>query len=149
MTTPSLHQRRPRPQKHIGRRRPLLAALIAAGLVALGANADEGVIRMGEARFKDRCAVCHGLDAKGAAPFAAMLVTEPADLTVLAETNGGVFPFGRVYDAIDGRDMVRAHGVRSMPVWGREWAESDAPGAETLIRGKILEIIIYLRSIQR
>jgi mono/diheme cytochrome c family protein len=104
----------------------------------------------GKARFMDTCAVCHGADAKGKGPVANLLTQVPTDLTMLAKNNGGVFPFGTVYDTIDGRDMPGAHGTREMPVWGKDW-KVDAPlsFSETWLRGRILELIIYLRSIQQ
>lgn len=43
------------------------------------------------------------------------------DLTALAKNNNGVFPFDRVYQIIDGRREVLAHGPRDMPVWGRNF----------------------------
>ena len=55
-----------------------------------------------------------------------------------------------MYDTIDGRDMPSAHGSREMPVWGANW-KLDSPGfgSDTLLRGRILEMIVYLRSIQQ
>ena len=46
------------------------------------------------------------------------LKSRVADLTVLAETSNGVFPFDRVYQIIDGRQEVKVHGPRDMPVSG-------------------------------
>ncbi len=80
------------------------------------------------------------------------LALKPADLTQIARRNGGVFPFWRVYRTIDGRELVRGHGSREMPVWGRHFQEeARRAGAvqETLIKGRILGLIFYLQSIQR
>ncbi|MEQ8660154.1 MAG: c-type cytochrome [Gammaproteobacteria bacterium] len=125
---------------------PLLASVVLAG-PALAA--DDDVAAVGKTRFMDFCAVCHGPDAKGGGPFAPMLNTSPPDLTMLASKNDGEFPFNAVYDMIDGRGMPGAHGTDEMPIWGGEWKRTDALGAETALRGRILEIIIYLRSIQQ
>ena len=46
------------------------------------------------------------------------LKKRPADLTVLAKRNNGVFPLNSVYRIIDGRDTIASHGTREMPVWG-------------------------------
>ncbi|MCB1749089.1 MAG: c-type cytochrome [Gammaproteobacteria bacterium] len=120
--------------------------------LAIGAPAqadDADVAAVGKERFGSYCAACHGLDAKGDGPVAFVLKKTPPDLTVLAKNNGGDFPFNKVYDMIDGRDMAGAHGTREMPVWGGEWKDSSKLGGETELRGRLLEIIIYLRSIQQ
>lgn len=99
--------------------------------------------------FLDYCAVCHGLDAQGNGPLASELTKQPPDLTRLAQRNGGEFPFWRVYATIDGRELIGAHGTREMPMWGFFWKyeEPDSP-SDTYTRGRILELMIYLRSIQ-
>jgi hypothetical protein len=38
----------------------------------------------------------------------------PTDLTVLTKKNNGVFPFDSVYEIIDGRKTVIAHGTRDI-----------------------------------
>jgi mono/diheme cytochrome c family protein len=122
-----------------------LLGLLALPLLA----ADQSVEDLGKARYMDYCAVCHGADGKGGGVFKAMLNKAPVDLTLLAKNNGGEFPFGRVYDTIDGRNMPGAHGTVEMPIWGGTWRTDTALGAETELRGRILEMIIYLRSIQQ
>jgi len=78
-----------------------------------------------------------------------MLTKKPADLTVLSKNNGGTFPFDRVFETIDGRDTIGgAHGTKEMPIWGGEWKGSSV-ASETALRGRILEMIIYLRSVQQ
>ena len=53
---------------------------------------------------------------------------------------------------IDGREeAIRGHGSREMPIWGTEFraaAGRGNPGAESAVRGRILELIYYLQSIQ-
>jgi hypothetical protein len=72
----------------------------------------------------------------------------------LSERNRGEFPFLKVFMMIDGRSVVPTHGTRIMPVWGyRYQLEADpnqvTPGvAETVIRGRILELVNYLEAIQ-
>lgn len=109
--------------------------------------ADEAVEKSGQIRFDQYCAVCHGTSAKGDGPFAALLTKRPADLTALAKRNGGEFPFGHAYDTIDGRNMLTAHGSREMPIWGKEMKDVGQ-GGETGLRGRLVETLIYLRSIQ-
>lgn len=139
------HHDRNRIRTHITR----LAVSACVALFAVNAPADENVEAAGKARFMENCAVCHGADAKGGGPFTPLLKSAPNDLTKLSQGAGGEFPFNRVYDAIDGRASVKgAHGSKDMPIWGGEWKGSSV-AAETAVRGQILEMIIYLRSIQQ
>jgi hypothetical protein len=51
-----------------------------------------------------------------------VLKTPPADLTVLAKRNDGVFPIAAVNEIIDGRMLIAAHGNREMPAL-TSWVE--------------------------
>jgi hypothetical protein len=55
---------------------------------------------------------------KGNGPVSAELKVPPPALTLLAKKNNGVIPFNSVYETIDGRKTVVAHGTRDMPIWG-------------------------------
>jgi len=61
--------------------------------------------------------------------------TRPTDLTQIRKTHGGQFPFWRVYRVIDGREDVRGHGMRDMPIWGQRYFSGFAfpptPGGGT------------------
>ena len=108
-----------------------------------------GAVETGYERFIDSCAFCHGVDAKGSGPAAGMLEKEPADLTQLARNNGGRLPISYVYDTVDGRNILKPHGPQEMPVWGELWRNSVPDQyAEFYIRARILEIILFLDSIQ-
>ena len=77
----------------------------------------------------------------------------PANLTTLSKNNGGVFPFARVYQIIDGREQVQAHGIREMPVWGREYTAMGANmipyyDPEAFARAKILALTEYVYRLQ-
>ena len=89
--------------------------LVAAPLSGYAQGAD-----IGKQEYLSKCASCHGKDAKGDGPVAGSLKQKVADLTVLAKNTGSIFPFARIYDVIDGREAVAAHGPRDMPVWGSE-----------------------------
>ena len=124
---------------------PILALCFSTAVPA----ADEAVEAAGKNRYMDYCGVCHGADAKGTGPFAKMLNKRPADLTILSKNAGGTFPFDRVFETIDGRTSVGgAHGSPEMPIWGAEW-KGTSLASETALRGRVLEMIIYLRSIQQ
>ena len=58
------------------------------------------------------------MDAKGNGPVSKELKTRPADLTVLAKNNNGVFPYDTVYQMIDGRNTT----IRSYELTDHEWA---------------------------
>ena len=79
-----------------------------------------------------------------------ILTVVPADLTQLRKKNNGEFPFWRIYKVIDGRDMVRGHGARNMPVWGAHFLTEEGGGYldEDRVIGRILALVYYLQSIQ-
>ena len=113
--------------------------------------------------FQSACASCHGTDGKGNGPIASLLKTTPSDLTQLAKKNGGVFPVSAVYEVIDGRQEIKAHGPRDMPVWGYLYVPPLSklkpiecwPGLgglsdpEPFIRTRILGLVDYLSRIQQ
>jgi hypothetical protein len=77
------------------------------------------------------------------------------DLTTLSKNNGGVFPISRVYNVIDGREEVKAHGTREMPIWGSQLTVKAAPAyddyryePEAFVRARILAVIDYLYRLQ-
>src|SRR5947208_1359608 len=59
--------------------------------------------------FREHCAVCHGIDAKGNGPAAAALKKHPADLTQISRKNGGKFPELAVLGKIRGGEIME-HG---------------------------------------
>lgn len=135
-------------QKRSGALATLLAVVLSSAAVAAEA------VDFGKREFESRCVVCHGADGKGGA-YVDFLKTTPPDLSQLAKKNGGVFPFERVYGVIDGRQSVKGHGTRDMPIWGRDYqvkaAEHyvDVPyDPEVYVRGKILALIDYLNRLQ-
>lgn len=104
----------------------------------------------GQELFSRYCAACHGAAAHGDGPVAATLNKPVPDLTRLASSREGEFPYQYVREAIDGRSMAIAHGTRQMPVWGYEfWVEEGADiVAEENARELISRIVDYLESIQ-
>lgn len=111
-------------------------------------------IDYGQAEYLASCAVCHGGAGNGDGPFAAELRTAPADLTGLSETNGGAFPYWKVFALIDGRFVVPGHGTREMPVWGREFLTGDKAtygphGGEAVTQERIHALANYIATLQR
>ena len=106
-------------------------------------------------RLADRIPSATG---KGDGPYAGIVNTAIPDITVLKKNNSGVFPYDRVYETIDGRTEIKAHGTRDMPIWGSEYNAKAAEyytdylqpyNAEGFVRGRILALINYIYSLQQ
>lgn len=140
-------------------------AIVYLGSIAIGLNAavadwdvelTNNVIERGKQEFIDTCALCHGEDAKGDGPLASYLTIETPDLTQITLKYEGEFPFITLYHVIDGQKMVSAHGSRKMPVWGDRYKRDfrfrrdmqDDPRGDTYAFGRIMELVVYLHSIQ-
>jgi mono/diheme cytochrome c family protein len=101
---------------------------------------------VGAELYKFYCSNCHGGDARGRAAAAPARPAAP-DLTILARTNGGVFPRDRVYDIVrHGSGSLAAHGGAGMPVWGAIFRGLEAN--DTLVEIRIANLVDYLQSIQ-
>lgn len=131
-----------------------LISLALASAIALPVfGADK--LDIGKLEYEQSCATCHGLDGKGKGPFSQAMELSVPDVTTLAKRNGGVFPVTRVYAVIDGREAMKAHGTRDMPIWGKHYSVSAAPryddyayNPEAAVRGRILLLIDYLYRLQ-
>jgi len=135
-----------------GKRLVALAAVVGFGIAMPGiAWAQENLV--GADVYNVSCAVCHGSSGQGNGEFADVLTVKPADLTKLSANNDGVFPYLRVFQTIDGRTTIRAHGPAVMPIWGDSFAagigETAGPfGRELLIRAKIVALVDYVETLQ-
>ena len=139
-----------------------LVASLAAGVAAAarGENVDAG-----KAEFQSSCASCHGADGKGKGPVSGQLKMPPADLTILAKTNNGVFPTNAVFETIYGSTTIAAHGTREMPIWGDRFnptmnyphiidptydgLDPSKELRDVVVRTRILAIVDYLSRIQQ
>lgn len=132
----------------------LLGALLAFGW-ALSSNQSMAQRKLvGSEEFQVSCAVCHGPEGRGNGIMASYLTVEPSDLTQLARNNDDRFPFLEVFQTIDGRQEIGVHGTRPMPIWGDRYKVEAAVKygpyyTETVVRGRILELVQYLEAIQR
>jgi mono/diheme cytochrome c family protein len=127
--------------------------LLVCSITSLHAGESTEAVNAGAKEFQQRCALCHGDNGKGDGPYAMALVFKPSNLTTLLADNDGVFPFLETYLIIDGREIVKSHGPRLMPIWGdrynsEAWSEVDPEYGDTLVRGRILELLLFLYSIQ-
>lgn len=93
----------------------IFIAISIAPILSAFAQAED----QGQENFMANCAECHGANARGDGPRSGELPTKPADLTLLAKKNAGIFDPGAVYQVIDGRKPgSRAHLSTDMPIWG-------------------------------
>ena len=145
------------PYRHAWAIGAAICLLIAVGQPTVAAETPQGQAAErtpawfnGRTEFMDRCAACHGIDAKGHGPVAALMTVALPDLTALSERHGGAFPYEFVSSAIDGRKKPRAHGSLEMPLWGKHYSEgrTDRVG-EIQVNAHIYELLIYLESIQQ
>jgi mono/diheme cytochrome c family protein len=129
-----------------------LGLIILLSLPSPLATAQEmEVIAGGEIEYQNHCAVCHGVDASGNGIMSKFLNLPPANLTQLSKKYGGKFPFWQIYRTIDGREEVRGHGTRTMPIWGARFradAGGNDPGSKSQAAGRILSLVFYLQHIQ-
>jgi mono/diheme cytochrome c family protein len=112
------------------------------------AASDEDAVSRGEVLYRAHCAACHGSAAHGDGPVAGELKTPPTDLTWLRD-DAGAFAADRSRRFIDGREEVRGHGSREMPIWGltfQDWSRPEEQEDE--VAGRIDDLVHYLRSIQ-
>lgn len=135
-----------------------IAAVVAAMASTVSpaiaqSSADARNEPIGRSTFMQNCAACHGGEGKGNGPLAELLTTKIPDLTTITSRNKGIFPQDYIYRIIDGRDMKSAHGTREMPVWGNTFLKESVQdfwpwGSEQVVRGRILETVYYVQSIQ-
>lgn len=117
-------------------------------------DAADDSVALGQREFLNNCAACHGSDGKARTPAAEAGKPAPTDLTQLSKKNGGYFPTARVYETIDGRLTVAAHGPRDMPTWGQVYTNQAGPAAsnpylaEAAVRSRIHALIDYIYLLQ-
>jgi mono/diheme cytochrome c family protein len=129
----------------------LLLTLVLWGQLPSYAQEKE-VITAGKEEFRHSCILCHGLSGAGESVMTTfnLLTIKPPDLRHLSERHGGKFPFWYVYRVIDGREVIRGHGTRDMPIWGTVFTEQEdgTIARESRALGRILSLIHYVQSIQ-
>ena len=125
----------------------ILMAFLFAGTVAAADYAELS----GKQLFQRYCAACHGAEARGDGPVANSLNVAVPDLTKMARRSAGHFPRDRVMRIIDGRFIIGAHGTRTMPIWGEDFAhlETGSPNTEAATRLVIERIADYLAQLQQ
>lgn len=117
------------------------AIFVIALVISLPSDAKPFAKRV----FDELCAVCHGAGGQGDGPMSGQLLKRPTNLTLLTKRNSGTYPFDRIYQTIDGRNAVAAHGPRQMPIWGDVFRADGIPAAS--YPGMTLEEAVFLRSV--
>jgi len=115
-------------------------------------NSDEDPIprtsaASGQEMFNTYCAVCHGKDAKGDGPAAAVLKVPPPNLTTLCLRHGGTYPTAYVETVLKfGVETAPAHGAKDMPIWGPVLGAISVNAPEAELR--IHNLNQYIESLQ-
>ena len=134
-----------------------IGTALAGALLIVTSGLATSAEDLGKREYDNNCATCHGSSGKGDGPYAGIINTPIPDLTILQEAGDGVFPFNRVYETVDGRADIKAHGGREMPIWGNEYDEKAVSfysdyfreyNAEGFVRGRILALVSYIYVLQ-
>jgi mono/diheme cytochrome c family protein len=99
----------------------------------------------GSTSFQAYCAQCHGASGVGNGPVAKALKVPPADLTRIAQRNGGKFPRFAVKQIILGDTQMLPHGTKDMPLWGPVFRSMDSPSVTDLRVGNLVNYIEALQ----
>ena len=129
----------------------LPASLFAAALCQ--AVAAQEAVEGAERTYLEACAGCHGPEAHGDGPTAALLTVDVPDLTLIAARNDGDFDAARIVQLIDGRDGLAAHGG-PMPMFGGLLTGPSVvldakDGSPVSTSAPILELVHWLETLQR
>jgi len=136
-----------------------LFAMIAGFLLAAMSGsllAADKFVDIGKGEYNAACASCHGLQGLGDGPAAEQMKAKVPDITLLVKGNNGVFPFDRVYQIIDGRQEIKSHGSREMPIWGSAFRRQSSQyfdsypviDPESSARSRILALTEYVYRMQ-
>lgn len=133
----------------------VLATIVFGLILGLGA-AQEKTVKKVPIKYTDPtsakemyvayCAVCHGVDGKGAGPAASEFKTPPTDLTMLAKNNGGKYPADRVYAVLKFGTRAPAHGTLEMPIWIDLFRSVDTTDAVPQMR--MHNLVEYIEKMQ-
>jgi mono/diheme cytochrome c family protein len=138
------------------RSKSLCAVAVAAAAFAVAGSAHaQPRTDLGKAEYDSNCVMCHGASGKGDGFYSQYLKLPVPDLTAIAKRNGGVFPADRMIEVIDGRQALKGHGPRNMPIWGASYTEQANEyyrgmgfSGEQYVRARILALVDYLYTLQ-
>lgn len=122
--------------------------LLSRSAVGAGAGARGEILAEGKQEFQENCVACHGADGKGGGELAAKLIKPPKDLTRIAASNGGPFPFWLVFDIIAGESIVPGHDAFHMPDFIARLKRNDFQPGYLPAHIRVLELTHYVESLQ-
>jgi mono/diheme cytochrome c family protein len=136
----------------------VLLVAVAAPIAMASAQEDEKAsqtvkVFKGKVTYRIYCSNCHGETGHGDGNLAELLSVRPANLTAIARNNGGEFPTELITQLVDGRETVKGHGLKEMPVWGDAFQKSLQPSwteesDNDRAKRKIVEVVAFVESIQ-
>jgi mono/diheme cytochrome c family protein len=125
---------------------------VILGLMMLAGCVPAETAPKGQGIYESYCVSCHGTGGQGDGPVAPELPIAPVDLTMLQESNAGVFPTEEVMIQIYGYPGRFHQGL--MPEFGPllagpmvDWAGPD--GRVTQTPQALLDLVDYLRTLQQ
>lgn len=128
----------------------LVVTLGAGALSVLAAMVGDAAAQSadpGRAEYETHCLACHGPTGRGDGPESRTLKLPVPDLALLTRRNGGEFPLERVRRSIDGRDAIKGHAGRTMPIWGLRFARGQGE-ADAVVAQRLDALAEYLRGLQ-
>ncbi len=140
--------------------RPTMPGLLLTGFLSVCFAPVQAQVEpiedIGKQEFVRSCAACHGESGRGDGLVAELLLVKPPDLTSIRKRHDGKFPAPWVYRIIDGRNDLRPHGSKEMPIWGDRYRADALRGlplplnvsADAVVHGRILSLVFYLDLIQ-
>lgn len=130
--------------------RIVLIGLLCPMLFACGK--DGGVVR-GAALYAEHCALCHGGDLRGGGGAGVEgLSRTPADLTVLARNNSGMFPRGEVLTILDNYASGQQIGRIMRPfdhLTSDDTRRIKTPQGRSRVPSPQAALLAYLEAVQR
>ena len=124
-----------------------IGGIVGAGQAINETQVPPTYVPNGRLMYKQYCAACHGADAKGYGPMAAVLKVPPPDLTTLAKRHDGKFPYEYVSNVLEFGPGFPSHGSSEMPTWGPIFRYYDKQN-EKLVKLRIKNLCDYLASLQ-
>ncbi len=126
---------------------PAGAAIAQTKSTAAQDQLPPNFVPTGKDMFKQYCAACHGLDAKGHGPASVSLKVTPSNLTTLSKRHGGEFPTDLVTNVLRFGPGIAAHGSSDMPTWGPIFQYMDNYN-QTVVQKRIKNLCDYIASLQ-
>jgi mono/diheme cytochrome c family protein len=124
-----------------------LGAGALSTLAALVGDVHAQAAEAGRAEYEAHCLACHGPTGRGDGPESRNLKLPVPDLALVARRNGGEFPLERVRRSIDGRDAIKGHAGRTMPIWGLRFARGQGE-PDAVVAQRLDALAEYLRGLQ-